>query len=319
MLFYGPPGSGKTSTILALARDLFGQKFFRSRILELNASDERGISVIREKVKIFAQSAASDISSEEKSKSIVPPFKLIILDEADSLTGDAQTALRRLMEVYVKGTRFCLVCNYVTRIIEPLASRCAKFRFLPVSQEAGIERLREISKQEDIKFMDCTVSPSKKSENEKSGDPELNLLLKCTEGDLRRAVTLLQSAHRLAGISSVEKVVSCDMIADLVGVIPSTVIDEAVQILSKNEGTGSLANIMRFVRKTLASGGYGSAQFLSQLAQQITDDLTMTAEVKAQCAIAISYTDHLLVDGGDEVIQLTALLSNIHRIIHTNS
>ena len=137
MLFYGPPGTGKTSTILALARQLFGCAFkflrlfassillspdnFRTRVLELNASDERGISIVREKIKNFARQTprAETIASDGK-KYPCPPYKIIILDEADSMTQDAQAALRRIMENYARITRFCLVCNYVTRFVRRL-------------------------------------------------------------------------------------------------------------------------------------------------------------------------------------------------------
>ena len=132
MLFYGPPGTGKTSTILALSRQLFGYPLFelvslqtlissspdnfRNRVLELNASDERGISIVREKIKNFARQTprAQAVASDGKTYPC-PPYKIIILDEADSMTHDAQGALRRIMETYAKITRFCLVCNYVTR------------------------------------------------------------------------------------------------------------------------------------------------------------------------------------------------------------
>lgn len=136
MLFYGPPGTGKTSTILALSRQLFGYALngrkapdltlnnlpspdnFRNRVLELNASDERGISIVREKIKNFARQTprAQTIASDGKTYPC-PPYKIIILDEADSMTQDAQGALRRIMETYARITRFCLVCNYVTRSV----------------------------------------------------------------------------------------------------------------------------------------------------------------------------------------------------------
>ena len=183
MLFYGPPGTGKTSTILALAKELYGPEMFRSRVLELNASDERGISIVREKVKDFARMQLSNPPPNYKDRYPCPPYKIIILDEADSMTQDAQSALRRTMETYSKITRFCLICNYVTRIIDPLASRCSKFRFKPLDQGNAKQRLEDIAGNEHVKLEPGAV----------------DALIKCSEGDLRKAITFLQSAARLVG------------------------------------------------------------------------------------------------------------------------
>ena len=166
MLFYGPPGTGKTSTILALAKQLYGPELMKSRVLELNASDERGISIVRKKVKDFARQQLSSaptytVMTEDKDggegkmvryrdKYPCPPFKIIVLDEADSMTQDAQSALRRTMETYSKMTRFCLVCNYVTRIIDPLASRCSKFRFKSLDQGNAVKRVEDIARLEGV-------------------------------------------------------------------------------------------------------------------------------------------------------------------------
>ena len=133
LMFYGPPGTGKTSTILALAKELFGHEFFRQRVTELNASDERGIAVVREKIKKFAQ---RKIAKHPDGRTNVPPIQICILDEADSMTSDAQAALRRIIEQYSATTRFCIICNYVSKIIDPLASRCVKFRFSPIAKDA---------------------------------------------------------------------------------------------------------------------------------------------------------------------------------------
>lgn len=183
MLFYGPPGTGKTSTILALAKELFGPEMFRTRVLELNASDERGISIVREKVKDFARMQLSNPPPNYKDIYPCPPYKIIILDEADSMTQDAQSALRRTMETYSKITRFCLICNYVTRIIDPLASRCSKFRFKTLDQGNALKRLEEIATNENV--------------NLESG--AVDTLIRCSEGDLRKAITFLQSATKLVG------------------------------------------------------------------------------------------------------------------------
>lgn len=148
LLFYGAAGTGKTSTILALCRQVFGHDF-KSRVLELNASDERGINVIRKKVKDFARTTLHS-SDHNTVKDSMPPYKIVILDEADSMTTDAQNALRRTMETYSKQTRFCLICNYVSRIIEPLASRCAKFRFKPLDSVSATNRLKYIAAKESV-------------------------------------------------------------------------------------------------------------------------------------------------------------------------
>jgi len=118
LIFFGPSGCGKTSTILALSKELFGSENYTDRIIELNASDERGINVIREKIKTYAKQSIKNIKD-------APPWKIIILDEADTMTSDSQFALRRIMEQYSKITRFCIICNYHNKIIDPIISRCS--------------------------------------------------------------------------------------------------------------------------------------------------------------------------------------------------
>jgi replication factor C subunit 2/4 len=141
LILSGPPGTGKTTSVLALARTMLGDAF-KEAVLELNASDDRGIEVVRGRIKAFAQ-----------KKVTLPPgkHKIIILDEADSLTADAQAALRRTMETYSRVTRFCIICNYISRIIDPLASRCTKFRFKPLAREAMVARLSEIAAAEGVR------------------------------------------------------------------------------------------------------------------------------------------------------------------------
>ncbi|MEM3411973.1 MAG: replication factor C small subunit [archaeon] len=178
-LFAGPAGVGKTATVLALAHELFKDTISQN-FLELNASDERGIDVIRGKIKDFAATLPyGDVK-----------FKIIFLDEADALTKDAQNALRRTMETYANTTRFCLSCNYSSRIIEPIQSRCVLLRFKPLSKEEIIKRLKMIAEKEKV---NCT-------------DDGYEALVYASEGDLRKAINLLQTASAL-GEKVTEKIV----------------------------------------------------------------------------------------------------------------
>lgn len=269
MLFYGPPGTGKTSTILALAKELYGPQLFKTRVLELNASDERGISIVREKVKDFARMQLSNPPPGYEDKYPCPPYKIIILDEADSMTQDAQSALRRTMETYSKITRFCLICNYVTRIIDPLASRCSKFRFKPLDQGNAKKRLEDIAENEDVKLEAGAVET----------------LIKSSEGDLRKAITFLQSAARLVGAvkatrpklnaSSKKKrgqkeeegsadvmdvdgaedaVVTVRSIEEIAGVIPNTVIDGLIKAMQPKTKGVAYEGVATFVTDMVADG-----------------------------------------------------------------
>ena len=268
MLFYGPPGTGKTSTILALAKELYGPEFVKSRVLELNASDERGISIVREKVKDFARMQLTNPPPNYQDKYPCPPYKIIILDEADSMTQDAQSALRRTMETYSKITRFCLICNYVTRIIDPLASRCSKFRFKSLDQGNAKSRLENIAKLEGVKMEDKVT----------------DTLIKCSEGDLRKAITFLQSAARLVGgdkkdkgqyddsddedemdvDDDVSKIISVKNIEDIAGVIPESTIDKLAKAMQSTSSRGTYDSIAKVVLEMVADG-WSATQVVSQV------------------------------------------------------
>ena len=170
LLFSGPPGVGKTAAAICVARELFGEAW-ANNFTELNASDERGIDVVRNKIKNFARTAP--LGEAE--------FKIIFLDEADALTSDAQSALRRTMERYTATCRFILSCNYSSKIIEPIQSRCAVYRFKPISSAAIEERIRHISKVEGIALTEDGMEAIKYA----------------AAGDMRRAINALQAAAML--------------------------------------------------------------------------------------------------------------------------
>ncbi|XP_034036248.1 replication factor C subunit 4 [Thalassophryne amazonica] len=282
LLFYGPPGTGKTSTILAAARELFGPDLYRQRVLELNASDERGIQVIREKVKNFAQLTVAGSRSDGKP---CPPFKIIILDEADSMTAPAQAALRRTMEKETRTTRFCLICNYISRIIEPLTSRCSKFRFKPLANNIQEARLLEICEKENLKH-------TKKS---------IAALVKVSEGDLRKAITFLQSAARL----SVDKEITEQGVIELAGVVPPKMIDGLLEICFR----GTFEKLEVAIR-SMVDEGYAATQILNQLHECIIEQ-DLSDKQKSAITEKMAVVDKCLTDGADEYLQMLSLCSVI--------
>lgn len=166
LLFYGPPGTGKTSTILACAKDLYGSQF-RTMVLELNASDDRGVDAVRQLIKSFVSSDA--FFSRE--------HKLVVLDEIDAMTDDAQAILRHIIEKYSDSVRFCLICNYISKINPALQSRCTKFRFSPLSEDNILERVVAIAEAENV---EGTIEG-------------FRTVTRVCGGDMRKAVNILQS------------------------------------------------------------------------------------------------------------------------------
>ncbi|OAQ63300.1 DNA replication factor C subunit Rfc2 [Pochonia chlamydosporia 170] len=310
MLFYGPPGTGKTSTILALAKELFGPEMIKSRVLELNASDERGISIVREKVKNFARMQLTNPAPGYKQKYPCPPFKIIILDEADSMTQDAQSALRRTMETYSKITRFCLICNYVTRIIDPLASRCSKFRFKSLDQGNAKKRLEEIASAEGVALEDGAI----------------DALIRCSEGDLRKAITFLQSAARLVGANAAKdggddeqmdvdkRPVAVKIVEDIAGVIPERTIGELVDAM-RPRGVGQTYRSVSKIVEDMVADGWSATQVVSQLYQALTTDETIADAHKNKIVMVFSEVDKRLVDGADEHLSILDLAMRISAIL----
>ena len=320
MLFYGPPGTGKTSTILALAKELYGPELFHTRVLELNASDERGISIVREKVKDFARQQLSNPPSgpagvEYRKRYPVPPFKIIILDEADSMTQDAQSALRRTMETYSKITRFCLVCNYVTRIIDPLASRCSKFRFKSLDKSNAGKRLEEIAQLENVAVEEGAV----------------DALVKCSEGDLRKAITYLQSAARLVGamnvngsgradddamdVDSAGAKVTVRIVEEIAGVIPDDTIEDLLKAMQPQSRPGAAYDAMSKVVEELVADGWSGSQVLAQLYDKVIYEERTSDLKKGQIAMVFSEVDKRLIDGADEHLAMLDMALRISDIL----
>jgi len=282
-LFYGPPGTGKTSTILAAARELFGPELMKNRVLELNSSDERGINVIREKVKTFSQFTAAGQRSDGKP---CPPFKIVILDEADSMTNSAQAALRRTMEKESKTTRFCIICNYVSRIIEPITSRCSKFRFKPLSKEILFNRLDYISSQEKVDF----------------DKDALYSLVSSSEGDLRKAITYMQCAAKLKP----DQCIKSSDVLEIAGILKEEVIEKILDTCS----TCSFEKVEQCVQDIIYEG-YSCIQVVSQLHDHLIERGDIIDAKKAIIFDKIAEVDNNLIEGSDEYLQLLDILTLI--------
>nr|BAB16439.1 replication factor C 36kDa subunit [Oryza sativa Japonica Group] len=185
LLLYGPPGTGKTSTILAVARKLYGSQY-GNMILELNASDERGIDVVRQQIQDFASARSLSFGAKQS-------VKMVLLDEADAMTKDAQFALRRVIEKHTRSTRFALICNHVNKIIPALQSRCTRFRFAPLDGTHVRERLKHIIQSEGLDV----------------DDGGLTALVRLSNGDMRKALNILQSTHMASKQITEEAVYLC--------------------------------------------------------------------------------------------------------------
>lgn len=172
LLFYGPPGTGKTSSIVAIAKYYYGEDY-HNMVLILNASEERGIETVRNRIKQFVTTHGI---VENKN---TPPFKLIILDEIDAMTDDAQSILRKVVEKYVNNVRFCFICNYLKKINPAIQSRCIIFRFSPIPNNYMEKIIKNICANENIEINNNAIK----------------LIVKITNGDMRKLLNILQSIH----------------------------------------------------------------------------------------------------------------------------
>ncbi|MBI4894764.1 MAG: replication factor C small subunit [Candidatus Aenigmarchaeota archaeon] len=273
LMFAGPAGTGKTTMGLALARELYGTEW-KKNVLELNASDERGIDVIRHKVKEFART--KPIGGVQ--------FRIVILDEADALTQDAQQALRRTMESHTGISRFILICNWSTKIIEPIQSRCAVFRFRSLSED-------------DIKTYIDRVAKSEKLDLDGGA---VNAIIEITEGDLRRVSNLMQSAASLGSKISQDSIYDAASRAK-----PNDVRDMLNQAIS-----GNFSESRKMLQDLLLKQGLAGSDVLSEIHRQIYS-FDMPEEKKMVLIDKCGEYDFRISEGGNELIQIEAFLAQV--------
>jgi replication factor C subunit 3/5 len=272
LLLYGPPGTGKTSTIVATAKRMYGSAAaYKSMTLELNASDARGIDVVRNEIKEFA--GTKQLFNQG--------IKLIILDEADAMTQDAQFALRRIIEKYTKNARFCLICNYVSKIIPALQSRCTRFRFAPLQQEHIRTRLNDIASKEK-----CNITLD-----------GTNAILRLSGGDMRRVLNLLQATSMSSTVID-ETSVYLTSGAPL----PSD-IDQILYVLL-NE---TFRNACKVIIDMCSVKGYALADVVQEITTRIIQ-MEMDSIPLAMILDGMSNVEHRLAFGTDERIQIASLV-----------
>ncbi len=273
MLFAGPPGVGKTTAAIALAHELYG-KNVKGNLLELNASDERGIDIVRGKIKDFARSIAiGDV-----------PFKLIFLDEADALTPDAQHALRRTMELCSSVTRFILSCNYSSKIIEPIQSRTAIFRFLKLNEKDVKRTLEHIAKSEGLKMDEEAYAA----------------LYYVSEGDMRKCVNVMQGAA----------IHSKHITKDLVYKISARAEPKEVREMMELSLAGKFADARKKLDELIVNYGLSGEDIILQMYREV-DNLKVEEKRKVELIDRIGEYNFRLVEGANERIQVEALLAQI--------
>ena len=279
LLFAGIPGTGKTTAALCIARELFGQQW-KSFTLELNASDERGINTVRDRVKDFSRYSRTGLGKA--------PFSLIILDESDQMTGPAQTALRRIMETSSRTSRFILICNYSSKIIEPIQSRCAIFRFSKLDKQAMVAHIQKIAKKEQLVI---SVEVAEK-------------IVEYSDGDLRHAINALQTAAAYGNGEINDKTVS-------------KVVGEAspkqVQLMLNKALNGQFIEARKMMYDLIGQYGFSGAEIVRQMQRELMKVSYLSDYEKAEITNIIGEYDYRLTQGANADVQLSALLAQFSR------
>ncbi|MFX1395357.1 MAG: replication factor C small subunit [Promethearchaeota archaeon] len=275
LIFAGPAGTGKTTSALAMVRDLYGRKMAPNiTYLELNASDARGIDVIRTFVKDFAKARAPlDIN-----------FKILILDEADNMTAPAQQALRRTMEKYTKNCRMILICNYSNKIIPPIQSRCVVFRFGALNDEDIKSRIKLIASKEKINLV-----PN-----------GLNALVDVSNGDCRRAINYLQSC------GTISKKIDQEIVFRVAGEVPP----QKIKLILQNAIKGQLQLSIKLLNELIREYGISGRNIIKNIHREIYN-LNISESLKIELSKLLAEFEYRLSQGGTEEIQLQALLAKI--------
>jgi replication factor C small subunit len=277
IMFAGPQGTGKTALTTALGREIYGDDW-RSNMLELNASDERGIDTVRDRIKSFAR---TDTVGDHD-------FKIVFLDEVDSTTKDAQSALRRVMEDYSDKTRFVLSCNYPNKIIPPIQSRCAVFRIGRLSDEDIRQIVTRVITQEEIE----------------AEDEAIDALVNEAGGDARKAINTLQST-----------VLDGTLKADAVEQIAGSIDYNDVREIIEEAIAGNLDDAMERLDVEVLKAGVSEQKFIDT-SLRVVKGLEMPADARAKCIDKIAECDWRVMQGANPHVQLHSLLSDIHIAYH---
>jgi replication factor C subunit 2/4 len=286
LLFHGGSGTGKTSTVMALVMQLYGPKRINEKVLELNASDENGINVVRDKIIKFANIVVGSADPRYPS----PSFKIIILDEADSMTSEAQTALKKVMESTCEITRFVFICNYESKIIDAIKSRCADFRFSPIPDELMIQKLKIIAKDENIIVEDDVFQT----------------ITDICEGDARRSINTLQNIKYIP--RKKDSVVTKADIYNITSFIDKSYFDR----YWKDITTANVITLNKIVIE-ITNTGYPMNYILQCIKDKVLES-DMTQRQMSDILIHIGKIERMIMSGSDNYIQLLAVLSYINGI-----